>query len=153
MKKFCNYMFEKFWDKEKKYIEGFLKEYKYWLLEVSYRQHTLGCYIVFCKREVERISELTPEEIGELPLVLKEIEEALTKNETFKPDRFNYWQMGNGLHQLHIHGFPRYSTPRFFFSREWIDAAYGHPPVWSKEGVGHDLVREVREAIKKYLPV
>lgn len=118
---------------------------------MSYRQHTIGCFIVFCKRAVERISELTPEEVNELPAVLKEIEEALTKNEIFKPDRFNYWQMGNGLHQLHIHGFPRYAKTRFFKGREWIDATFGHPPAWSKEEVNSELVADLREAIKPYL--
>jgi len=27
-----------------------LKEYRHWVLEVSYRQHALGCYIIFAKK-------------------------------------------------------------------------------------------------------
>ncbi len=145
-------MFERFWDPEGKYKEGFLKGYKHWVLEVSYRQHTLGCYIIFAKRQgVERISELDDEELINLRKVMKEIEGALQKIEVFKPDKFNYWQMGNNLHHLHLHGIPRYKNSRFFAGREWIDATYGAPPVWSTNDVGDEVVIMIRKKIKEKL--
>ena len=50
---------DRFWDKNNNYSSGTLKEYDFWVLEVSYRQHTFGNFIVFCKRYgVEKISEL-----------------------------------------------------------------------------------------------
>lgn len=136
------------WDKEGKYKEGFLKEYSHWVLEVSFLQHTLGCFIIFAKRNVERISELNNEELSELKTVMSEIEAAVTKE--FKADRFNYLQLGNNLHHLHIHGIPRYQTQREFNGQKWIDKTWGHPPVWSNKEALSDLVKTLKETILKY---
>jgi diadenosine tetraphosphate (Ap4A) HIT family hydrolase len=145
-------MNNRFYDKENRYGDAFLKEYKHWIWEVSYRQHTLGSFIIFSKNsKIEKISELNEEEIIELKEVMKEIESILSKIDIFKPDRFNYWQMGNKLHHLHIHGFPRYAKPRIFDGREWIDKTWGKPPIWKTEDVDKDLVIKVRNVVKPYL--
>jgi len=144
-------MVERIWDKENKYTEGFLKEYQYWVLEVSYRQHTLGSYIIFAKRSIEKISELEIEELADLKKTMAEIEAALLKIETFKPDRFNYWQMGNYIHQLHFHGIPRYSSPRIFNKKEWIDKTYGARPIWAEKEVNHSVVKKINEEIQDHL--
>src|SRR5438045_1800839 len=120
------------WDPENKYKEGFVKEYNHWVVEINFRQHTLGCFIIFAKRKIEKISELTSNEIIELKDVMKEIEIALMNISKFKPDRFNYFQMGNSLHHLHFHGIPRYATSRNFNGQIWIDETWGAPPTWSK---------------------
>ena len=75
---------DRFWDEDNRYVEGFLKEYSHWVLEVSYGQHTLGSYIIFAKSRVERISELRLQDADELIYVMGEMETALSK--TFKPD-------------------------------------------------------------------
>ncbi len=145
-------MFERFWDPEGKYKEGFLKEYKHWVLEISYRQHTLGCYIIFAKRlTIRKISELSDEELVDLRKVMKEMEKALEETKEFRPDHFNYLQLGNNIPYLHFHGIPRYKNPRFFAGREWIDATYGAPPVWSTNDVDDEVVIMVREKIKEKL--
>jgi diadenosine tetraphosphate (Ap4A) HIT family hydrolase len=144
-------MIDRFWDKNNEYTEGFLKEYKYWALEVNYRQHTLGCFVIFAKRRLEKISELSSEEILELREVMAEIEKALLKADGFKPDRFNYFQMGNKFHDLHFHGLPRYALPRNFAGKEWIDETYGSVPVWTKNDVEHELVVRIRDTIKARL--
>lgn len=145
-------MFKRFYDPKNKYSQGILKEYKYWILEVSYRQHTFGCYIIFCKREgVEKMSELTDEEIIEFKFVCQEVERALLQNEIFNPDRFNYWQMGNGIHQLHFHGIPRYKTEKKFEQKIFKDENYGTIPMWTKIEQDDGTVRKLKEAIKKYL--
>jgi len=138
------------WDPEDKYTGGFLKEYNYWAVEVSYRQHTLGCYIIFCKRPVVRISQLEAVEILELKEVMGEIEDVLSQIDIFNPEMFNYFQMGNALHWLHFHGIPRYSSTREFDGKEWTDDTYGHPPVWSHEDRSDDLVRKLRDVIKPH---
>lgn len=140
------------WDTKNKYTEGLLKEYNHWVLEVSYRQHTLGSYIIFAKRSVEKISELKTEEINELKDVMNEIETNLSKIDIFKPDRFNYLQLGNKYHHLHFHGIPRYNSPRSFNGKEWVDETPGSVPIWSHEDVGHELVSKLRDAIKPCLP-
>lgn len=145
-------MVTRFWDKDNKYEGAVLREYKHWVLEVSYRQHTFSCYIVFCKREgVEKISELSMDEFIELKQVFKEIENALLKNSSFRPDRFNYWQMGNGLHQLHFHGIPRYSSERKFAGKIWRDNSFGTVPIWTKQEQSRDMVIKLRDEIKKFL--
>lgn len=142
----------RFWDPEKRYSAGLLKEYVHWSLDVSYLQHTFGNFIVFCKREgVQKISELHDEELLELKKVLHEIESALLENETFKPIRFNYWQMGNALKHLHVHGIPRYENSREFFGRIWKDPDPGHRPAWSSNEETEETVIALREEMKKNL--
>ena len=100
------------WDKNNKYTGAFLKEYTHWILEVSYSQHTLGSFIIFAKRSIEKISELESNELLELKTVMCEVENVMGRIDKLKPDRFNYMQLGNALHHLHIHGIPRYKKPR-----------------------------------------
>ncbi len=142
----------RFWDKNNNYSGGTLKEYDFWILEVSDRQHTFGNFIVFCKRDgVEKISELHDDELLELKKVLHEIESALLQNEIFQPTRFNYWQMGNKVHALHIHGIPRYDSERKFLDKIWKDKDFKVPPVWTYEEQSKDTVIAIRDEIKKFL--
>lgn len=144
-------MIERPWDPDGKYPGAVLKEYAYWVLEVSYRQHTLGSYIIFAKDDCERISELRPGSLADLCAVMADIERALCAAEEFRPDRFNYWQMGNALHRLHFHGIPRYAQKRVFAGQEWIDTTWGSVPVWSRNDVSRELVQAIRDALVKHL--
>jgi diadenosine tetraphosphate (Ap4A) HIT family hydrolase len=139
------------WDPENLYPGGVLKEYEHWVLEVSYRQHTLGSFIIFARREVERISDLEQMEIVTLRYVMRAIEVALTEAPEFHPDRFNYWQMGNALHRLHVHGIPRYQTPREFAGKTWTDTTWGSVPIWSKSNVDQALVESIRKALVPHI--
>lgn len=140
-------MLKRIWDPENKYECGFLKEYKYWAVELSFRQHTLGCFIIFSKRKIEKISDLENEEMIELKSVIKKVESAFSNIDIFKPDRFNYLQLGNALHHLHFHGIPRYSSARNFNGKIWVDNAFGHPPAWSKEEVDKNLIKKIKELL------
>lgn len=144
-------MVNRFWDPKNKYREGFLKEFDHWVWEVSYRQHTLGCFILFAKRPIEHLSQLKDKEMSSLGDVMREIEETYSKIKTFQPDRFNYWQMGNYLHHLHIHGFPRYKKHRLFNGRDWVDKTWGAVPIWSRNDVDHELVARIRNEIEHYI--
>ena len=104
-----------------------------------------------CKKKIEKISELTSNEIIELKDVMKEIEIALMNISKFKPDRFNYFQMGNSLHHLHFHGIPRYATSRNFNGQIWIDETWGAPPTWSKTNVNKKLVLEIKNTLLPHL--
>lgn len=139
------------WDKENKYTKAFLKAYTFWTLEVNYRQPTLGCFIIFCNRDIKRISEATKEEMSELIIVMKEIELALEKNKIFKPDLFNYWQMGNKPNHLHFHGIPRYKSQRTFLNKNWIDESFGTVPIWSKIDQDDEIISKIKESILKNL--
>ena len=146
-------MFQRFYDPQEKYLNGIIKEYPHWMLEVNYMQHTLGSYIIFCKRKgVEKISELTDEEHLEMKHVFADIEYALSENPFFKPDRFNYWQMGNELHQLHFHGIPRYAESREFNGKKWTDDQYGSIPKWTVERISQNTVATLRNIMREYIP-
>jgi len=139
-------------DPEGKYKKSYLKEYKHWILSVSSHQHTLGCYIIIAKRNIEKVSEANGKELEELVKVMSDIEKALLTAKEFKPDRFNYLQLGNGWHHLHFHGIPRYETPRFFDGKEWIDKEWGKPPIWNYEKIPDEFIKKLKDAILKYLP-
>jgi diadenosine tetraphosphate (Ap4A) HIT family hydrolase len=138
---------------EEKYSEGVLKEYSHWTLTISFRQTTLGSFIILAKRTLEQFSELKDEELIELRRVMKDIEKALQQAPDFKPDRLNYLQLGNSLHQLHFHGIPRYATPRRFAGQEWVDTRYGTPPqiVTKNEEAEVELVRQIKSALEPYI--
>ena len=133
------------WDPKGFYKDGFVKEYSHWILEVSFRQHTLGCFIIFAKRDIEKISELRDDELLELKKVMLGVELVIKK--LFSPDRFNYLQMGNALHRLHFHGIPRYKKPQEFDGKIWNDRTYGHPPIWKKTEVEKKLIIKLRKMI------
>lgn len=142
----------RFWDPNNDYPDALLKEFQYWAVEVSWNQHTFGNFIVFCKRQgVEKITDLTDDEMLELKHVLEETQEALDKNPTFKPDRYNYWQMGNVVHHLHIHGIPRYKSDREFLGKTWKDQNHAAPVCWTYEKLDRDTVVAIRDEVKKFL--
>lgn len=135
------------WDPKGRYADSYIKCYEHWCLEVSYMQHTLGCFALFSRHKVERLSELSGAALAELADVNREIETALGSGQTFQPDRYNYLQLGNVLHHLHIHGVPRYVAPRFAFGREWKDNSFGAPPMWLSDDVEVELVVSIRDEI------
>ena len=137
------------YDPKNEYIEGVLKEYNHWIVEVSFRQHTLGNYIIFAKRNIEKIYELKNTEILELKTIMNEIEKAITK--AFRPDKFNYLQLGNKLHHLHFHCIPRYKKPRNFAGRKWTDKAWGKPPIWKYTVVKPKIIKKINNTIKLHL--
>lgn len=144
---------KRIWDPNGRYPDGSLRAYDHWSLEISYRQHTLGAYILFARRPVERISELGSAELADLACAMGEMERALAAHSGFRPDRLNYLQLGNALHHLHFHAVPRYSSPRSFGGREWIDGTFGAPPVWSDRDEKGSLVSAIRDALAPYLPL
>jgi len=140
------------WDSADKYVGAVLKWYEHWCLEVSYRQHTLGCYILFCRREGVRLpSDLHDEELLGLREAMSEIELALRAHSFFDPDHFNYLQMGNALPLLHFHGIPRYLMPRNFDGMTWVDKRPGHPPVWKEHEAPRVLIEKLRVHMSKHL--
>lgn len=144
-------MTDRIWDQNKNFTAGYLKTYNYWTVEVSYRQHTLGCFIIFLNRFAERISDVTKEEIEELPLVMKAVERAYENIPELQPQRFNYLQLGNAVNHLHIHGIPRYDKPREYLGREWNDPTYGKPPTWIFKNEEHETVAKIKELILPHL--
>lgn len=143
---------DRHWDPEYAYPGAVLKTYPHWCLEVSYRQHTLASYVIFCRRkDVRLITDLQDDELVSLKSVMAEIELALKAHPMFRPDHFNYWQMGNGLPLLHFHGMPRYKVPRGFDGMTWSDLTWGHPPKWTKTQMPRVFIERLRTQMAKYL--
>ncbi len=140
------------YDPKNVYEGALLKEYEHWNLEVSWRQHTLGCFIIFSKRQDVRLeSQLTTYELYEKQLVMRDMEAALVRHPLFRPDHFNYFQMGNALPILHYHGIPRYQTMRHFLGHPWFDVTWGNVPNWSHVEIRRQDVGILRNAILPYL--
>jgi len=59
--------------------------------------------------------------------------------------------MGNGLHQLHFHGTPRYSTSRNLDNKVFIDKRFRTVPVWTKKEQDDETVIKFKKAMRKYL--
>ena len=135
------------WDPENNFPNAVIAESNYWVSEISYRQHTLGCFIIFCKRNVTHISDLSDEEMVDLKHAMKNMENRLSKSPNFQPDWINYWQMGNSLPWLHFHGIPRYKTPRQYAGQKWVDTEFGHPPIWKRQEEEKDLIVEIRNEL------
>lgn len=145
------------WDPEGHFEGAVLHANADWCLEVSWHQHTLGSFIIFCRRKgVRLVSDLADGELVSLRAEMRIIEEGLRKNAMFQPDHFNYWQMGNGMPLLHFHGMPRYREARQYNhdhepQRTWQDTTWGHLPVWTRERISHELMVCLREDMRKFL--
>lgn len=140
------------WDPENHFPNAVIKDYQFWTIEVSYSQHTLGSFIVFCKVEKEKIADLSDKEMLELRQAMKDIQRALEK-EPFRAERFNYWQMGNDLHRLHFHGIPRYSSQRTFDNKTYIDSTWGNVPVWNRDKISPELALRLKNTIVANYPL
>jgi len=144
------------WDPDKRYEGAVLKVYEHWSLEVSWRQHTLGCYILFCRREgVRLMSQLEIAELDELKVAMRNIEHVLRYGEEFRACHFNYLQMGNVLPLLHFHGIPRYdgSRPlsRELLNREVTDPDAHNVPPWSREEITREQMDKLRCLLQRRL--
>jgi len=128
-----------------------IKDYKYWSVFLHKNQDCLGRSYVWCKREnALDLADATPEEQGELFLILQNLKEALQK--TFKPDWFNYAFLGNETRHLHGHLLPRYATPREFKGVIFKDESYGHSHKTNHNfSVPDGVIEKIRLKIKEAL--
>ncbi len=116
-----------------KYQWSILKHYPHWTL-LLYEKPTpyLGRAVVWLAREgkMQRLSQLTPEELLEAQIIFDEYEAALAR--LWKPDHMNYMWLGNYFHEHgghgHWHLLPRYRTPREFDGVTFDDKKWGDFP-------------------------
>ncbi len=135
----------RYWDPQGEYKSGKIKDFPFWTMELSYRQHTLGSYILFCHRPIEKITELTSKELLGLQTALREIENIYANISFLIPDRWNYLQLGNAVHTLHIHAIPRYKVLRLFMGKTWIDSHFGKPVLWQMTEYPEEMIVELRQ--------
>ncbi len=137
------------WDPVGTYDSLLIECYRYWTLELSSRQHTLGSCLLFLNRKARRFSDLTAAELTELGAVSKKLERTWALVAFLKPDHTNYLQLGNNLPWLHVHCIPRYRRSRKFFGRVWKDASFGHPVRWTYRPTARAILVELKTALCK----
>ena len=129
-----------------------LKEYTHWKLLVRNRSTTLGNCVAITKKHHESFSDVTPEEMKEFSLVVKDIERALRN--AFQFDLMNYLMLMMKDKHTHFHIIPRYASSRTFNRVEWTDADW---PGASKiigqirTDISLEYLQTVKEEIKKYI--
>jgi diadenosine tetraphosphate (Ap4A) HIT family hydrolase len=141
---------DRFGQRHHKYSACLLKEYDYWFLEANLKQHTLGCYVIICKREAAGLVNITEAELAELKRVMLEIEMALSQ--VFKPNKFDYIQLSEVDGHLQLQGIPRYKEPRVFNHVSWYDQAWGSEPAWHQAEIASQLLVMIKEVITPFLP-
>ncbi|MEA3075689.1 MAG: hypothetical protein QOF60_597 [Actinomycetota bacterium] len=96
-----------------------MRDFPHWLVVTRSKQVTLGASLFLLKRPVPSFGEVAAEELAELAAVAGWFEEAVI--EAFGAERFNYIAAMMKDPWFHFHAIPRYSGPREFEGREWID--------------------------------
>jgi diadenosine tetraphosphate (Ap4A) HIT family hydrolase len=95
-----------------------------WVWQVHENQSYLGRMILRLDRpETLSLSQCTSGEWLSLHENIKAFEQILGK--LFSPDRFNYAQMGNVYHQLHVQAVPRYKSHRIWANKTFRDKRWG----------------------------
>jgi len=140
-------MIKRPWDPENKYLYGLLKSYENWVLEINYKQHTLGAYAIFCKRGIREFSRINKAEASELTTVMSEMERALCLHNAFSPSKFDYFHIGGGKENLCIDGIPRYKFPRDFAGILWVDRAWDESPELVIEDSPDQIILAIRNEL------
>ncbi len=128
-----------------------IKKFKYWTLMVHPNQSYLGRAICYLNTYKETLVELTQEEYLELLEVIKQYQAALTN--LWKPDGWNYAQLGNVVPHLHFHFIPRYREERVWEKLTFTDERWGNhyaPAPTRKED--KKVTEKIRLAIRSELP-
>jgi diadenosine tetraphosphate (Ap4A) HIT family hydrolase len=138
---------KRYWDPTNKSVASALTNYRYWAIEVSWCQHTLGSCVMYCRREgVRLLSELMDEELADMRDAMAAHEMRLRNRQAFRPDHINYLQNGDESSFLQILIVPRYKTSREEFGLVWIDFAWGSLPILSSEEISRPLMERIRDA-------
>ncbi len=124
-----------------------IKDYLYWKLLISVRQHTLGSCFLVLKRHAWHLSQLSDAEILNFNKVIKEIENALAK--AFMAEHVNYFMLANQEKHASLHLIPRYPNSRKFAGREWVDVKYGRMPQMTQDNFDSHLLNEIKKEIQK----
>src|SRR5687767_14307393 len=95
-----------------------------WVWHLHDNQSYLGRMILRLHRnETGSLSTCTSAEWNSLQQNIRLYDKVLCA--LFSPDRFNYSQMGNIYHQLHVQAVPRYVSKREWKNKEFVDENWG----------------------------
>ena len=124
-----------------------IKDFGYWKLLVSNNTRTLGNCVLVIKRDARRFSELTPEEMENFAVAVKETEDALRL--AFKYDKINWLMLMMHDLQVHFHVLPRYQETKEFAGMSFEDGfKKGDPLIYDKLDLSQDMLDSIRDEIK-----
>lgn len=104
-----------------------LRETECWIWHLYPNQGYLGRVQFTLRRSCEgSLADLTAEEWEDLRNGIQTYE--TLARALFQPDRFNYKQLGNQWHQVHVHAIPRYADARNWQGAEFVDQRFGDDP-------------------------
>lgn len=103
-----------------------IQGYKYWSVLLRPSQVTLGAMILAAHGPATAWGELGRDSFAELQRVISELEAAIRR--AFRCDKLNYLMLMMVDPHVHFHVIPRYSEPREFAGRTFIDAGWPGPP-------------------------
>jgi diadenosine tetraphosphate (Ap4A) HIT family hydrolase len=119
---------------------------EYWRLVLNENQDLLGRCFLACRRHVEPVKALSPEEWNELlPFVA---DTARRIDVAFAPDHYNFTFLQNVDRHAHLHVIPRYASPRRFRDLEFGDPGYPGPyAIRAQRQLGDEMVAGLVEAL------
>lgn len=123
-----------------------------WTWSLFPNQSYLGRVQLTLRRQCDgSLARLTQEEWDDLHLCLKTYERLL--DALFKPDRFNYEQLGNVWTQVHVHAIPRYGRSVVWQGITVEDSRWGNhplpePPSPLDEATTVQLAEKMREELQ-----
>lgn len=134
------------------YPDSLIKEYVHWVVMIRPVQVTLGCAVIAAKSAATSLGGLAPCEAAELPLVIRDFEQAIRG---FAPaSKFNYLALMMVDPNPHFHAIPRYATAVQRGATVFTDAAFPKPPDLGHrhelDGAQLELVRS--ELVKNWPP-
>lgn len=95
-----------------------------WIWQVHENQCYLGRMILRLDRpECGSLAHCSESEWRALLRNVRSFERVI--GQLFAPDRYNYGQLGNIYHQMHVHAVPRYTSPRQWDGVTFVDTAWG----------------------------
>lgn len=129
-----------------------IHEGTHWSIYLHENQCYLGRAYLWAKRDDDvDLLEMTLEERDEFFSLGRALKGAL--GVAFDPDRLNYAALSNTSHHLHVHVIPRYTAPRMFLRREFIDKnpAGNYAPYDKTFSVDEPTLRGIRDALRTAL--
>jgi len=126
-----------------------IKEYASWKLLVRNRNTTLGNCVAITKRHLESFSDISPGEMAEFALVVKDAERVL--KHAFSYDKINYLMLMMKDKHTHFHIIPRYSGPRDFAGMTWNDEGWPAMPGGQKEALSPEILYLIKAEIQNHL--
>ena len=122
---------------------------EHWSVLVRKGQVTLGTLVLAANRNFISASELTRDELLELPQVVGRLESALA--EAFAYDKINYLTLMMSDRHYHSHVVPRYEGVRDFGGKTWEDADWPGPPSVGVPPADDDTLAAILGHLRQYV--